>query len=217
MEQRNRNTAMMLIAAGLFLLTGTLIGYFTVTAFVILGMAVYKIRAGEKKSGWLLVVIGGVMLLNDLTVLFVAVLFIVLGVYGMRSRKTVDKRDKSYERRQNVLQSIKWNKEPWELRNMYISSVIGEIYLDFSLALTDRKESEIVLQGIVGDVDIIVPEDIGVSVQSSVLIGQTAVGGEKEAGLGNKFSWKSPHFEDSDTKVKLVISYLVGDINIRIL
>lgn len=180
-------------------------------------MAVYKIRAGEKKSGWLLVVIGGVMLLNDLTVLFVAVLFIVLGVYGMRSRKTVDKRDKSYERRQNVLQSIKWNKEPWELRNMYISSVIGEIYLDFSLALTDRKESEIVLQGIVGDVDIIVPEDIGVSVQSSVLIGQTAVGGEKEAGLGNKFSWKSPHFEDSDTKVKLVISYLVGDINIRIL
>ena len=36
--------------------------------------------------------------------------------------------------------------------------------MDLSLAILEQKETTVILQGVVGDIDIKVPEDIGVSV-----------------------------------------------------
>lgn len=100
---------------------------------------------------------------------------------------------------------------------MSIWSFIGEIHLDLTIAILDEKEVTIVLQGVVGDIDIIIPEDMGVDIHSNIFIGQTMIGAEKEEGLLNKLEWTSKNYEDSEYKVKLVVSYLVGDVNIKIL
>jgi lia operon protein LiaF len=95
-------------------------------------------------------------------------------------------------------------------------NLIGEIYIDLSLALPEQQETTLVLQGVLGDVDIIVPEDLGVSVTASVIVGQIDVAREKDTGVLNKIIWQSPNYETSDQKVKLIVSYLVGDIDIKI-
>jgi lia operon protein LiaF len=60
-----------------------------------------------------------------------------------------------------------------------------------------------------------VPEFLGVSVNASALVGQINAGNEKETGLVNKVNWQSPNYETSDQKVKLIVSYVVGDIDIK--
>jgi lia operon protein LiaF len=215
MENRNRNTALVLITAGLFLLFGNLIGFFTVAAILILWLAIYKLRSGDDKTGYILLAVGILMLLSDHLSIIVAIVLISLGYFYIKSKQI--HRDATYLQKQNLLESIKWNKDPWVLKNMSIWSVIGEINMDMSLALTEEEETVLILQGIIGDIDIIAGEDIAISVTASVLFGQLDVGQEKEAGVMNKIYWQSPNYETSEHKVKLVLSYIVGDIDIKVM
>lgn len=213
MENRNRNTALVFIAAGLFLLFGNLIGFFTVAAIIIIWLAIYKIRVGEAKKGYMLLAIGGIMLLNDHLAIIIAIILISLGYYYIKSKKLYS--GENYLQKQSLLESIKWNKDPWVLRNMGVWCVIGEINMDMSIALAEKGETLIILQGVIGDIDIIVPEDLGISVDASVLFGQIDVGDQKEIGVLNKIVWQSSGYESSENKVKIVLSYLVGDIDIK--
>lgn len=215
MENRNRNTAYMLMGAGLFLLLGNMIGFFTVTALLVVWLGIYKIRSGENKMGYILFGIGILMLLDNHFVMVTAIVLISLGYFFYKS-KQVDK-DESFVQKHNLLESIKYNKDQWVLRNTSIWSLIGEIHLDLTLAMMEEKEVTIILQGMIGDVDIIVPEDMGISVDSTTFVGQSVINKEKEAGLLNKVLWRSPHFEESEYKVRFVISYMVGDIKIKLL
>lgn len=88
--------------------------------------------------------------------------------------------------------------------------------MDLSTAILEQKETTLVLQGLIGNVNLIIPEDVGASVSASVMIGQASVYNQKETGVWNKVNWTSPNYETSDQQVKLVLSYLVGDIQVRV-
>jgi len=215
MEHRKRNTALVLIGAGAFLLIGSLVGFSTVAGIIILWLAVHKLRTGEQKTGYFLLVLGILFLVNgNLSVLMFILLF-ALGFFILRSRQILG--GGHYMQKHNLMESIRWNTEPWELKNLSVWSVVGEIRMDLSLAVTDEPETTIVLQGIVGDIDLIIPEDIGVYVESMIWIGQTRVNHDRESGLWNKLQWKSPNYDTSGQRVNLVISYVIGDLDMRVL
>lgn len=215
MEKRNRNTAIFLIGAGSYLIFGSLVGYFTVTAILIVVLAMVKIRANEKKLGYILLAVAVVMLLNDHFVAMVAAIFILLGLYYFRTQNSPNL--DGFRKRQSLLESLKWDQKQWELHDTHISSVIGEIRMDFSLAVMGQKETTVMLQGVIGDVDLTIPEDIGIRVRSSIFIGETEIDGSKEAGMPNKTEWQSADYESSEYKINLDISYFVGDVKIRML
>jgi lia operon protein LiaF len=215
MENRNRNTALVLLSAGLYLLLGNLIGFFMVSALIILWFGIQKLQLGEQKTGYILIGIATILLLNGHLALVIGIVLVSLGYYYMKSKKLQD--GQTYVQKQNILQSIKWRQEPWELKNTSIWSVIAEIQMDFSIAIMEEKDTTtIILQGIIADVDLIFPEDLAVSVEASVLFGQINVKNQREAGLINKSSWQSPHYETAEQRVKLNISYIVGDIDIKV-
>ncbi|MDT9723576.1 hypothetical protein DUZ99_00900 [Xylanibacillus composti] len=192
-----------------------MIGFFTVSALIILWLGVHKLRHGEERSGYLLIALSAVMLLSSHFSLILAIILISLGFFYIRSRQIQP--SEFYVQKQNILQSLKWNKDPWILRSMSVWSVIGEIHIDLSLALLEENEAVMVMQGVIGDIDIIVPEDLGVIVQSTVVFGQTNIGDEREAGLMNKIYWKSPQYEQCEYKVKFVLSYIVGDVDVKVM
>lgn len=212
MENRKRNTAVLLITAGLFILLGNLIGFFTVAALFLIWLGIHKVRIGEEKTGYVLLFGGALFLISGHFSFFVAIILISLGYFFIRS-KQVQKDD--YIQKQTFLESLKRNHEAWELRSMSIWSVIGEIQLDLSLALADQKETTLVFQGIIGDIDLIVPEELGVKVKGTVLLGQTQVEEQRDAGIVNKLAWVSPNYETAEHRVNVEISYVVGDVNIK--
>ncbi len=215
MENRNRNTALLLVAAGLFLLLGNLIDFMTVSAIVLIWFGIYKVRTLDEKSGYIFLGIGCLVLLSGHLAIVVSVVLISLGYFYLKSKKV--HQDDSYNKKQSLLESIKWDKEPWVLKNMSLWSVVGEIRMDLSLALIEQKETTLILQGVVADVDIIVPVDMGLQVNGSVLFGQLDTGHQKQAGFMNKIIWKSPNYETSEHQLILELTYIVGDINIKIM
>ncbi len=89
--------------------------------------------------------------------------------------------------------------------------------MDLTTAILEHKETTIIVQGIVGDLDIIVPDYLAVEVNASLAVGQMNVGPHREAGFINKTVWRSLNYEAGEQKVKLVIGYLVGDIDVKVM
>ncbi|CAM3758255.1 cell wall-active antibiotics response protein LiaF [Marinicrinis lubricantis] len=215
MGNRNRNTAILLIAAGSFILLGNMIGFFTIIGGFMIWFGIHKIRSGEDKTGYVLLAIGFLFFLGDHLSFVIAIIFISLGYYFIRSKQLQDKGP--HIQKQHIMESIKWNRDPWVLQNMSVWSLIGEIHLDLSLALAEEKETTIILQGIIGDIDLIVPEEMGISISSSVIFGQIHIVKEQDAGLLNKVHWKSDNYEQSEYRVKIMTSHIIGDVDVKIL
>lgn len=213
MGNRSRNTAILLIAAGLFILLENYINFFTVAALLFIALGINRVRSAPDKTGYVLLAVGGIMLVSGHFTILLSAALLVLGLYYIQSKR--ENLDETFMQKHTVLESYKRDKEPWELKNISMRNVAGEISLDLSLALIDQPETTVMMSGVFGDVDVIVPEFIGISVHASALVGQITAGGEKETGLVNKMIWQSPNYETSDQKVKLVVSYVVGDIDIK--
>lgn len=214
-NNRNRNAAIVLIAVGLFLLFHNHVSFFTVAALFLIMFGVKKVRSGSARKGYALLAAGLLIIFGGHLSFIIAIILISLGFFYLKSKRV--HRDDSYVQKQSMVESIRWGKEPWVLRNYSIWNVIGEVQIDLTYAIFEHKETTLILQGIVGDVDIVVPEDMGVSITSSVLFGQLDVGSEKEAGITNKVVWQSPDYEACDQQIKLIISYIVGDVDIKLL
>lgn len=214
-RNRNRNTALVLIGAGLFLLLDHTIGFFPILAVCLILLGVHQIRSRSGRKGYVWLVIGAVILLGHNFSLVLAIVFISLGYFYIRSRQV--HRDDTYVQKQKIIDSIRLGKEPWILKDSSFWYMIGETHIDLSLAILEKKETTLFLQGVIGDIDIIVPEDIGVSVEASVIFGQIDVAAHKEAGVMNKVIWHTSNYEHCDHRMKLNISYIVGDIDIKIL
>jgi len=213
-RNNNRNVALILIGVGIYLLINDHFGFFTVMALLFIFYGINKVRSSSVRKGYIWIGVGSVILLGGNLSLLLSIILISLGFFYIKSKQL--QKDGSYVRKQSLVESIRWGKEPWILRSSSIWNVLGELQIDLTYAIIEQPETTIVLQGVIADVDIIVPEDIGVSVTSTVLFGQTDIGPNKEAGVLNKTAWQSPNYETADTKVNILISYVVADIDIKV-
>jgi len=214
-NNRNRNTALVLIGAGLFLLLDHTIGFFPILAAVLILLGIHRLRSRRDRKGYVLIGVGAVILFGDHLTIIISVILISLGLFFIRSKQV--HRDDTYIQKQKLMDSVRLGREPWILRNCSTWYIIGETYMDLSMAILEQRDTTVILQGVVGDIDIKVPDDIGVSVTSSVTMGQIQIATERESGVMNKLTWQSANYDHSDHRVKLIVSYIVGDINIKVL
>ncbi|WP_059049406.1 cell wall-active antibiotics response protein LiaF [Paenibacillus senegalimassiliensis] len=215
MDKRKKFLAIGLIGLGVLLIFGNWLSFFTIVALAFIAYGIYKIRLGESvKQGYIFLAIGSGMILLDHFMLVVAVLMISLGFYYAKIRKTQPQGN--YLQKQNITASIHWDRDPWTLRNTSMWHILGELDIDLSLAIVEGQQNVLMFQGIVGDVDLVIPEDYGVEIEAFVLFGQIDFSQKKDTGMMNRLYWKSPNYELRDQKVKIIVSYLVGDVDIRL-
>lgn len=215
MDKHKRFLAIALIGIGVLMLVGKWLSFFTIVAFFLIAFGIVKIRQGEQvKTGYILMAIGGGMILLEHFMLVIAVLMISLGWYYAKIRKT--RPEGNFIQKQNITSSIHWDLDPWSLRNTSMWHIFGELDIDLSLAIAEGQNTILMFQGIVGDIDLVVPDDYGVEIEAFVMFGQIDFGKDKETGMLNRLYWKSPNYELREQKVKIMISYLVGDVDIRL-
>ncbi|OCT16741.1 hypothetical protein A8709_08755 [Paenibacillus pectinilyticus] len=214
-NNRSRNTALVLIGAGVFLLLDHTIGFFPILAVILILLGIHRVRSRKERKGYVLMGVGAVILFGDHITIVVAVVLISLGLFFIRSKQI--HKDDTYIQKQKIVDSVRLGREPWILRNTSTWYMVGETYIDLSLAILEQKETTVILQGIVGDIDIKVPDDIGVSVTSSVMFGQLHIAEERESGVMNKVVWQSENYQHGDHRVKLILSFIVGDIKVKVL
>lgn len=215
MDKRKRFLAIGLIGLGVLMVCGKWLGFFTIVALFIIFYGIYKVRQGEDvRNGYILLAVGGGMILLDHFMLVIATLMISLGFYYAKVRKTQPLGN--HVQKQNITSNIHWDRDPWTLRNTSMWHVIGELDIDLSLAIEEGQSNILMFHGIVGDIDLVIPDDYGVDIEAFVLFGQIDFDQEKETGMLNRLYWKSPNYDTSESKVKIIISYLVGNVDIRL-
>jgi lia operon protein LiaF len=106
---------------------------------------------------------------------------------------------------------------PYEWKDVNLSCGIGDLKMDLSKAIIPEGESAVVISGLVGDVDLYIPHDLDVSVAVTVIAGDINVLGQRQSGVRRRLTLTTDGYEQARRRVKISISFFIGDIDVRML
>jgi lia operon protein LiaF len=126
---------------------------------------------------------------------------------------------KEYEKvkinKSHFIGDIKYNQPNWPLESMRLSNMIGSYYFDISKAYIPEGETPIYLKGWIGDVKMLIPEDIPVDISIDESIGDIKLFGQKSSDIKPTMSYRSPGYEEAEKKIKIFIEFSIGSVKIN--
>lgn len=103
----------------------------------------------------------------------------------------------------------------YEWNDINIQAGIGDCVIDLSYTMLPKGETVIFIRNIIGNIQILVPYDIEVTVNHSGLIGSTNVFENHRSKMFNQvFQLKTPGYEQAGQKVKIFTSLMVGNLEV---
>ncbi|WP_172255368.1 cell wall-active antibiotics response protein LiaF [Saccharibacillus deserti] len=213
MKTQKRTWAIVLIAAGMLMLLGRWISPLSLVALLVLCYGIYTLRAGRISFGYKALAIGMGLLLLDHIVMLLGGLLLSVGIFYARARELHEGRP--YGRRLEIASQLHREHEAWVPEPVSLWHLVGDLNCDFSLALPAEPDTVIHLQGVIGDADLTFPEEYGLELDVFLGYGKVSFDGKGRSGMLNKFVWRSPGYELSEQKVRVVLAYAAGDVTIR--
>jgi lia operon protein LiaF len=150
-------------------------------------------------------------------------IFIYIGLKMMVKKKSNNtKKEKKQSKMKVVLSdkdkehvgSFKYDSENWSVEPMDKWKAVGDFSFDFTKAYISEKETDIKLSGWVGDIDILLPEDLDFSVEAYANVGDLKVCGTKEDGLQKSYKYKTAGFDTAARRIRFVFDFKVLDLRI---
>lgn len=213
--KRSAHHSLLFIGAGLYLALGALAGYSTVNAILLLLLGVDRFRRDRSRMALLLIALCALVLVVKQIGLILVLVLIFLGLYYLKAKPQDSAAGAGIRQHLRFALSMRMDRQSWVLHSFSSGHAFGEVRMDLSMAVPEEKETTIVLQGIVGDIDLIVPDDYGLEVEASVMFGQVRIHDRMEGGLFHRVQWRMPDYDSKEQKLKLQLFYLVGNIRIR--
>jgi lia operon protein LiaF len=102
----------------------------------------------------------------------------------------------------------------WDVMDQEIWSFVGDVDLDFTQANFPEDEVTFQLYRFVGDVDIIVPQDIGISISSMGFVTEARLEGKKRGGLLTPVRYTSDNFDSAVKRIHLEMISFVADLKV---
>ncbi|MEI5908641.1 cell wall-active antibiotics response protein LiaF [Bacillus spongiae] len=104
----------------------------------------------------------------------------------------------------------------YEWNDINVQGGIGDTVVDLSYTVLPKGESVIFIRHFLGNIKILVPYEVEVNIQHSVIAGATNIFGIEEKTHFNKvFYYKTTRYEQATSKVKIVTSLGIGDIEVN--
>lgn len=181
--------------------------------------------------GGIISLIGSILGMITFRFLFLAV-FIYVVIQLLQSKKKpntilpminqtseLDKKDEVITRKpllQNVLfGSQKTPTHTYEWNDINIQAGIGDTVIDLSYTVLPKGETVIFIRNVIGNVQILIPYDLEVSVNHSVIAGSVTIFDFHESKVMNQtLQVQTPAYESNDQKVKIITSLMLGNIEV---
>jgi len=103
----------------------------------------------------------------------------------------------------------------WQVEDREIMMFVGDIYLDFSQAIFPSRETSLRIYAFVGDIDLITPAGVGVSLTSTAFLSSAKLWGKKQDVFLSTLEESSLNYEGAENKIRLDIICFVADINLK--
>ncbi|MCF6411291.1 cell wall-active antibiotics response protein LiaF [Pseudalkalibacillus salsuginis] len=104
----------------------------------------------------------------------------------------------------------------YEWNDVNIQCGIGDTVIDLGNTVLPKGESTIVIRSFVGNIKILVPYELDVSIGHSVIAGTSRIFEHYESKMFNQcLSYQSAGFEQSHHRVKIITSMMIGDLEVK--
>lgn len=106
-------------------------------------------------------------------------------------------------------------KGSWEVRNHEIWLFVGTTRLDFSDAGFPEGEGEIKLFGIVNDLKVILPSDVGFRFSGLAFVSEFKGPQDKEERFMSMLEYETPNYTDAEKRVHIQTVGFVSEVHIK--
>lgn len=125
--------------------------------------------------------------------------------------------DEQKKHGKNVLVgNFEFKESNWYLEPMNLENAIVNYYIDFSKAFIPDQETPVFIKGRIGDVKIILPEDVPVKIEAFNSIGDIKLFKKSydQIGRGDWITYISPDYEEATRKIHIRVKLSIGSIRI---
>ena len=104
----------------------------------------------------------------------------------------------------------------YEWNDVNIQGGMGDTVIDLSYTVLPKGETVIFIRNMIGKVKILIPYDVEVSVNHSVLYGSAKILDFYESSYMNRqMKVETAQYEQTEQKVKIFTSMMIGDIEVK--
>ena len=100
-------------------------------------------------------------------------------------------------------------------RLLHEGHLIGDIRLDLSQIHLEDGETPFELNALIGDITVLVPADLPVSVVAEVTVGDIRIFRQSADGIGRRLTYETPGYDTATRKVRIMAHLLIGDITVQ--
>ena len=103
----------------------------------------------------------------------------------------------------------------WDVTNTEVRIFIGDVELDMTQAKIPDGTTNINVFGFIGDLHILVPKSVGISVTASGFITEAKMGEEKQEKFFASVRLKSDNYDSAKRKISLETTYFIQELKVR--
>ncbi|KUP09109.1 hypothetical protein Q75_01325 [Bacillus coahuilensis p1.1.43] len=117
---------------------------------------------------------------------------------------------------QTLFQGTSTPESVYEWNDINVQGLFGDHIVDLSYTVLPKGESVIFIRNTIGNVKILVPYEVEVSIQHSTIAGAVTIFSHQEqTGLNKMMHYKTAAYDDAPVKVKMITSLVVGDLEVH--
>lgn len=107
-----------------------------------------------------------------------------------------------------------FNEQNWKVEPMDLWNAIGDYHIDFTKAFIPEKDTPITISGVIGDVKILMPENVAFRIDARIKTGDIKVLDERSEGINRRLSYQTPDYDEATRKITLDVDFKIGDIRV---
>jgi predicted membrane protein len=101
-----------------------------------------------------------------------------------------------------------------EFRGGSISNTFGDMNVDLAEIQLAEGEQTLKLDGVFGDLHVLVPKDIEIFVTTHSVFGDVRVLGNVKTGFGQQISYSTPNYAGATKKLRIISNQVFGDVKV---
>ena len=114
----------------------------------------------------------------------------------------------------SIFGDFKLTQPGWQLRDVRVNSVIGDMKIDLSKANVPPGETTLDLHAVIGDIDVWAPPDLPVSLDARCTFVSVNQFGRKQDVMLRSYHDEPPEYAAAPQRVRVRVDLVFGDVNL---
>ncbi|WAH37785.1 cell wall-active antibiotics response protein LiaF [Alicyclobacillus dauci] len=105
-------------------------------------------------------------------------------------------------------------RSPWVLRDMRLWNGIGDVRVNLATAHVEDGTYRLDVRGWIGDIRVLVPEDLPILVEADVSVGNVTIFGDAQTGTGRSVQLEDEMYASAARRCHLILGLRIGDVEV---